>query len=182
MGMSIHCLSSGIQGGGPRCYNLRDIVRARFCLVLAAACLQFSCTRQTPPPLPALDLSGFQPAVREVIERSIAAAARTPGSAELAAQAGKALHAHDQFGSAVVCYQRAHLLDPQKADYLYYWGTALASDGKYEEALDPLRRALRLAPSRPYLQLKLADTVGSFRAQIDFNEGPEGFQQLGLHS
>lgn len=102
-------------------------------------------------------MSGFQPAVRAVVAAAMDQAKRNPNSADLAAQAGKALHAHDQFAAAVVCYQRAHALDPKRPDYLYYWGAALSSDGKYEAAIGPLRRAAALDPARTAARLKLAD-------------------------
>ena len=57
------------------------------------------------------------------------------------------LHAHDQYAAAVTVYQRAIALSPSTDTY-YYLGVALAADGKYTEAIEPLRKSgnkLRLA-------------------------------------
>ena len=58
------------------------------------------------------------------------------------------LHAHQQLGSAGVCYRRASMLDSRNPDWKYYLG--VVSDG--QAAVEPLREALRL---RDYLPAKL---------------------------
>lgn len=54
------------------------------------------------------------------------------------------LQAHNQYAEAIAAYRRA----PASPERDYYLGTALAADGKYSEAIEPLRRSgnrLRLA-------------------------------------
>ncbi len=58
------------------------------------------------------------------------------------------LQAHEQYGAAVAAYRRAVALDSSSRDATYYLGVALAADGKYAEAIEPLRKSgnrLRLA-------------------------------------
>jgi superkiller protein 3 len=70
-----------------------------------------------------------------------------------------ALHAHDHFSAAVVCYRRACVLDPKHFEYYYFWGAALSADGKYAEAVDPLQRAVAHNPAAIPIRLKLADAL-----------------------
>jgi superkiller protein 3 len=70
-----------------------------------------------------------------------------------------ALHAHDRFSAAVVCYRRACVLDGKHFEYFYDWGAALSADGKYAEAVDPLERAVTLNPTAIPVRLKLADAL-----------------------
>jgi tetratricopeptide (TPR) repeat protein len=110
------------------------------------------------PELPVADLSGAQPGVREVIDSALAAARAKPDDAAVVARLGMALHAHNQIVGAALAYERAAGLDPANADYLYYWGTALAADGHYSEAVPPLRAALKLRDDPP-IRLRLADSL-----------------------
>jgi len=112
------------------------------------------------PPLPAVDLSGAQAGVRGVVEPAVAAAKARPDDAAVVARLGMALHAHGQYASAAAAYERAAGLDGSSAVYLYYWGTALAADGKYAEAVRPLRAALQIRDDVP-VRLRLADSLYS---------------------
>src|SRR6187402_1568919 len=69
-----------------------------------------------------------------------------------------ALHAHNQIAGAARAYERAAGLDGANANYLYYWGTALAADGRYGDAVAPLRAALKLQDD-PAIRLRLADSL-----------------------
>ena len=124
--------------------------------VWAAILIVIGCGAKRPlPELPAVDLSGAQGAVREVIEPALAAARAAPGDAALAARLGMALHAHNQLSAAARAYERASILDPANSEYAYLWGTALAADGRYAEAVSPLRAAI----SNPAARLQLADAL-----------------------
>ena len=127
---------------------------ALFALLLVAACGP----RRPLPDLPAVDLTGAQAGVRDVIDRALAAARAKPQDASLAAQLGMALHAHNQVGGAALAYERAAGLDPSNAVYAYYWGTALAADGRYADAVPPLRASLKLRDDAP-VRLRLADSL-----------------------
>ncbi len=125
-------------------------------LILLAACRQ-----QRPlPELPTVNLAGAQAAVRDVIDPALAAARAKPSDAATVARLGMVLHAHNQLAAATQAYERAAALDPAQPGYLYYWGTTLAADGHYAEAVPPLRAALKLRDSVP-VRLRLADTLYS---------------------
>ena len=100
------------------------------------------------PPLPDVSTTAFLPAIRLAVETALADAKAHPDNAGAAGRLGMVLHAHQQLGSARVCYRRASLLDLNHFDWKYYLG--VVSDGP--AAVEPLRAALRL---RDYLPAKL---------------------------
>jgi len=61
--------------------------------------------------------------------------------------------------AAAIYYQRAHLLDPSSFRWLYYWGSVRAAQGKHQEAVQILYKAL--AKKHTYLPawLKLAESL-----------------------
>ncbi len=127
--------------------------------MLTALFLLAACQPKRPlPDLPAVALEDAQPAVRSVIEAALFAARAKPQDASAVAQLGMALDAHRQFAGATQAYERATLLDSTQPDYPYYWGSALASDGRYTEAVPPLRTALRLRDSLP-VRLRLGEAL-----------------------
>ena len=126
-------------------------------LVSAGLLLTACSTKVALPPLPQVDASKFEPAVRQAIERAAQAAATT-ANAHAVQQFGMVLHAHDQFAAAAAAYRRALALDPANAETPYYLGLALIADGKYADALAPLRQALA-AQSSVAARLKLADAL-----------------------
>ena len=125
-------------------------------LVILALWLSACAPSRPLPPLPNVDLATSQPSVRQVIEAAMTTARAKPDDALAVARFGMALHAHHQLAAATRAYERAALLDPQQPDYLDYWGTTLAADGRYAEALVPLRASLNLRDSAP-VRLRLAD-------------------------
>jgi len=112
------------------------------------------CCRQNRhlPELP--EIAGAPDSVRE----ALAAARSKPNDAAIVARLGMMLHAHNQLGGAIQVYERAAGLDPAQPDYSYYWGTALAANGQYAEAVSPLRASLKLRESAP-VRLRLADSL-----------------------
>ena len=130
-------------------------------LLLLLFWLTSACQQQRPlPELPVLELGTAQKPVRKSIEAALSAARARPDDAALVARLGMTLHAHNQFAAAAKAYARAARLDPAQPDYLYYWGTVLSSDGKYSDAIAPLRAALKLRSSAP-VRLQLADALYS---------------------
>lgn len=127
---------------------------ALIALMLLAGCQP----KRALPDLPTVDLAGTQTSVREVIGASLVAARKNPNDAALVARLGMALHAHHQLAAATQAYDRAVGLDPTQPDYPYYWGSTLAADGHYIDAVAPLRAALKLRDSFP-ARLLLADTL-----------------------
>ncbi len=94
------------------------------------------------------------------MEVAFTAARAKPDDAASVAHLGMVLHAHNQLAAAARAYQRATLLDPQQPDYPDYWGTTLAADGRYTDALEPLRASLKLRASAA-VRLRLADALYS---------------------
>ncbi len=109
------------------------------------------------PELPQLNIANFLPAIRQQIEVAYAEAQTNPNSAEASGRLAMILDAYQQYESAAVCYQRAHLLDRGAFRWLYYLGWTQSAEGKHEEAAATLREALRLNPEYLAAQLKLAE-------------------------
>lgn len=133
---------------------------AGFAICGAIFWLTSACASKGPiPDLPVVDMTVFQPGVRQVVSAAVEAAKSNSLSAEAVGRLGMVLHAHDRFSAAITCYQRATRLDSKRFDYWYYWGAALSSDGKYAEAIEPLRNARLLRPQATPIGLKLADAL-----------------------
>ena len=118
-----------------------------------------SCTTRSLPDLPRVDLKQFEGEVGKAIAREYAEAGANPRDANRVLRLGMALHAHDQFQTAAQCYARVHAIDPQRYDAPYYWGNALVSLGRYEEAAERLRQAVKLRPTSVPARLKLAGAL-----------------------
>ena len=115
-----------------------------------------SCQSKPPPPtLPAVDVSRFEPAVREAVSQAMREAQAAPSDAAKVAALGMVLHAHDQLGAAATAYRRALALDPSNAGTSYFLGVVLSAEGKYAEAREPLEKAGK----GPAARLKLADAL-----------------------
>ena len=119
-----------------------------------------------PAPEPGSDLASlvgspaeFGPQVRGVVEGAFEAARAAPESPSAAARLGMVLHAYDKFEGAATCYERALALQPGQLVWVYYLGSARASLGRHEAALDALREAVRLDPGYAPARLKLADVL-----------------------
>ena len=101
----------------------------------------------------------FTPAVRERMQQALDAVEARPRDPQANGRWGMVLHAHGQHQAAAVAYQRAHLLDTGKFDWLYFLGVVQAADGSYDQAAATLRRALRKRPDYVPAQLKLAECL-----------------------
>ncbi len=144
----------------PGAPNLRKVTLSS-CLTYSAPALLLLAACQPKrhlPDLPTVDLAGAQTAVRQVIDPALAAARGHPHDAALVARLGMALHAHQQLAAAAQAYERAASLHPAQPDYADYWGTTLAANGRYAEAIPPLRASLKLRESPP-VRLRLADAL-----------------------
>jgi tetratricopeptide (TPR) repeat protein len=69
------------------------------------------------------------------------------------------LHAYEQYESAAVCYERAHILAPNEFRWGYYLGMARAELGRQREAAEAFRAALRLQPDHLPARLRLAEAL-----------------------
>jgi tetratricopeptide (TPR) repeat protein len=124
---------------------------------------------ESPPPLPDVSTTSFLPAIRQAVETAVADAKARPDSATAVGRLGMVLHAHQQLGSARLCYHRASLLDPNNADWKYYLG--VVSEGP--AAVQPLREALRLRDDLP-TRLRLGEvllSLGDYAAAREIFRG-----------
>lgn len=111
------------------------------------------------PDLPRLTVDNFLPAVRDQITKAYAAAQAKPNDVDASGQLAMVLDAYEQYDAAIVCYQRAHLLDPQSFRWLYLLGWAQEVQGLHEQAAASLGRAAYMKPDDLAARLRLASTL-----------------------
>lgn len=118
----------------------------------------YSCG-QRPAPLPQVDVSRFGPAIRAQVEPAYAAARARPLDAAATGKLGMLLEAHRQDQSALLCYRRAHSLDPHAFRWLYLLGKSEAALGQSSAAISNLAEALRIDPGYAPARTALADAL-----------------------
>ncbi len=111
------------------------------------------------PPLPLLKVANSFPPIRKQIEQAAAAARANPHDPAVNGKLGMVLDTYEQYESAAICYERAHLLEPGAFRWLYFLGWVEAGQGKYEEAIAALRAALQLRPDYLPARLKLGESL-----------------------
>ncbi|MFN0084221.1 MAG: tetratricopeptide repeat protein [Blastocatellia bacterium] len=127
---------------------------------LIAACLFAAPLRaQTAPALPAVVVENFEPEIREQVGKALAGAQAKPRDAEASGWLGMTLHTYEQYESAAICYERAHILAPNEFRWAYYLGMTRAELGRQREAALAFKAALRLQPDHLPAQLRLADAL-----------------------
>ncbi|HEV2845672.1 MAG TPA: tetratricopeptide repeat protein [Thermoanaerobaculia bacterium] len=117
-------------------------------------------------PVPAVDTSAMEPAVRDQIEaqrRALAeATSRLPaGSPELAEAYGRCGQLHILYKldePARACLENAASLAPSDPRWAYYLGVLLRNAGDFEAAEARLARALELRPGDPATLIHLGET------------------------
>jgi tetratricopeptide (TPR) repeat protein len=142
--------------------------RATVLLLLLIGLLAAPLVAAAPPPLlpvPALDTSTMEPAVREQIEaerRALAEAAkRLPaGSPELSEAYGRCGQVHALYKLQEVaraCFENAVRLAPADFRWTYYLGALLQAAGDFEAAEARLGGALKLKPGDPAALIRLGE-------------------------
>jgi tetratricopeptide (TPR) repeat protein len=111
------------------------------------------------PDLPAITFDGFEPDIRERVQKAVAQARAKPRDAEANGWLGMTLHAHEQYDFAVIAYERARLLAPAEFRWAYYLGIVRAELGRQHEAAAAFSAALRPQPDHLPAQLRLADAL-----------------------
>jgi len=125
---------------------------------LAALCLlSFVLYAQTLPDLPNLALDGFDPEIKEQIQKAQTRLQGKLRDAEANGWLGMTLHTYEQYEGAAVCYERARLLAPTEFRWAYYLGIVQAALGKQTEAISAFQAALKLDPNHLPAQLRLAE-------------------------
>ncbi|HEY6321568.1 MAG TPA: tetratricopeptide repeat protein [Thermoanaerobaculia bacterium] len=125
----------------------------------------------TTRPVPRLDLSGMEPAVRQQIEaayRSIAAATARPSPAAAASfgEAGQIFLLYSLSEAAFPCFENATALAPQDYRWAYFAGIAARLRGELDRARDHLRRALALQSPLPAALVRMGE-VEILRADLE---------------
>jgi tetratricopeptide (TPR) repeat protein len=128
-------------------------------LLLFTACA----TSERAPDLPAIQLEGFTPAVRSLVEQAVDVARKNPKDAAASGRLGMVLHAHEQFGAARTAYRRARTLDRKAFRWPYYLSAVESGLGNHEAALASLADALKIDPDYTAARLR--------RAEILFDQG-----------
>jgi len=109
--------------------------------------------------LPKLTFTDLPAEVRDQVRQAYDRARTDPESAEASGKLGMLLDLYHHPDQALVCYGRAHQLDPGAFKWLYYMGSLQAKLGRQDEAVETWRRALRLKPDYLPARLKLADSL-----------------------
>ncbi|MEM9056494.1 MAG: tetratricopeptide repeat protein [Pseudomonadota bacterium] len=119
---------------------LPPIRRLCWTLTVVLACLS-GCTDAPLPPLPALELAGFDADVVTDLEAAEAAVLAQPQSPDKNARLARLLHSYGQDAWAAACYTRARLLDEDNFELAYLHADVLAKQGDRDGAIDALQRA-----------------------------------------
>src|SRR6266581_661241 len=123
-------------------------------LVLTIAFLAAVAPRIAPgselPLLPRLGPANSFPAIRQQILEAYSQARAHPGNAAASGKLGMVLDTYEQYADAAACYERAHALEPNSFQWLYYLGWVQSAGGRYREAVQTLNQALQVNPD--YLQ------------------------------
>ena len=129
---------------------------------LLGAWIQVACGPPQPgagklPELPGIDLDSFAAATRSKLQAAYQAAQAKPNNARAVGNLGMFLQAHEQFGLAGQCYQRAWRLAPESFRWRYYLGITEFRQGKNDQALKTFQAARGLRPDYEPLLVRLAE-------------------------
>ena len=108
-----------------------------------------SAIRSTPPEIgrevPQIaNLDALDPGMAGAVREAVASVRRDPGDAAAYGHLGLVYHAHDYVELARQCYERAHRLAPQVADWPYYLGFFAAGRGETQEAIRYFEKVIEL--------------------------------------
>lgn len=111
------------------------------------------------PDVPKLTITDLPGEVRDQVREAYDHARKDPHSAEASGKLGMLLDLYNRPDQAVLCYKRAHQLDPRAFKWLYYLGLLEEKQGHLEEGVETLQGALRIKPDYLPARLKLADSL-----------------------
>lgn len=107
-------------------------------------------------PLPEIS-ANVAPAVRAQMKSARDIALRHPLAASRVGSFGMILHAYDELAAAEACYARAGSLDTKSPQWPYLQGIAAFVQGRAEDALRHLGRALQRDPQDVTILLRIAE-------------------------
>lgn len=142
------------------------------CLLVAACSGPEAPTLQ---PVPELSLENTSDAIREQIGAGIAKLEADENDPEANGELGMLFDTYGRFSEAQALYGRARVLDPERFDWAYLHGLALARLGHDDAAVEALDRALAIRGADPSTQLALARLV---YAQGDRERATQLYAQL----
>lgn len=140
---------------------MTNVAKCSLIAIAVASGMGLRAQIESVPPLPHLNTSNLLPVVRQQLADAYATARSNPRSSDASGRLGMVLDAYDQYGSAAICYRRAHLLEPESFRWLFYLGWAQAAQGMHQDAVRTLREAVRMNPDYLAARLKLADSLFS---------------------
>ncbi|MCH7666920.1 MAG: tetratricopeptide repeat protein [Acidobacteria bacterium] len=114
-------------------------------------------------PVPVLDLSPFEPVVREQLEKALerVAAALRVGDRDETAEAYGALggmfHTYELYAAATICLENALRLEPDELRWNYYLAIVQHTAGALAQAVGHLERAIELAPDYLPARVRLGE-------------------------
>ena len=114
-------------------------------LALAVAVILAACGAQAPP-LPEVDASDFPANAQAHVRQALSALEKAPEDPAAIGRLGMLLHAHESYGGALTCYQRARHFAPKEPRWLYLEGHAHMAAGDAQAAIDSWQAALALQP------------------------------------
>jgi tetratricopeptide (TPR) repeat protein len=111
------------------------------------------------PPVPAPQVEGFDPVVRDAILTAHSRAVAEPSSGQASGQLGMVLQAHAVYPPALLAYERAIRLEPKEFAWRYYYALVVWQLSGPEKGAAPLAAALRVRPGYAPAVLKNGDLL-----------------------
>jgi tetratricopeptide (TPR) repeat protein len=134
-----------------------------------------ACRRQALPEVPALAWDDFASPGREHMQSAFDVVTRNPRNAEANGRLGMIFHAYGQHAPAEAAYRRAHLLDRDAFQWVYYLALVQEAGGNREGAIASLRAAIRLDPNSIPAELRLAELL---LASGDFDDSARLYERI----
>jgi tetratricopeptide (TPR) repeat protein len=141
---------------------------------ILAALLAASCAGPVPP-VPAPQVEGFDPEVRDAIQTAYKRAVAEPSSGQASGQLGMVLQAHAVYPTAQLAYDRAIRLEPKEFAWRYYDALVVGELSGPEKAVAALSDALRFRPGYAPAVLKKGDLLYQLGR---FQESGDAYQAL----
>ena len=108
-----------------------------------------------------IDATSSADAIQQQIEEAQQNTRKLPNDANAFGILGMTLQAYERYDSAILAYQKAHLLDPHNFDWLYLQAIVQMDQGSFRDAEDSLQSALRITPAYLPAKLRLAQAFSS---------------------
>lgn len=129
-------------------------------LIASLLAVLTACSREGPiPAVPAIQLSGFDPEVRDAIQTAHQQAVAQPESGQASGRLGMVLQAHAIYEPALQSYERAMRLEPKEFAWRYYRAVVYQQLSELDKALEALTAALQIRPDYVAAILRKGDLL-----------------------